>query len=165
MYTPTRLPPNRPWRGSSPWGVRWGMFGGGPGPTRSNAPSWQMIQGILGGLQGGQQDYQKWISELLGTMGTTARSQLAGGIGSQLGRMNVAIPAGANALANRYMGTLDDQFAMLRQLASQPAPYGQNLAQSLSIGQGLAPSFAGMPTNNMLEKLRELLAITGGRGR
>ncbi|MBV6341085.1 hypothetical protein [Candidatus Magnetobacterium casense] len=145
-------------------GAMGGMGGGGANPTQNQTPSWEILQRIFGGLQSGDQDYRKWMSNLLNTMGSTARGQLAGGIGSQLGRMNVSIPSGAGVLANRYMGSMGDQMEMIKKLIDQPSPYAQNLSQALSLGQGLMPTYQ-RGGNNSLEELMKLLNLTGQSGR
>jgi hypothetical protein len=143
------------------FGKQFDMGGGGGGFSPPRAPSMEMLQELLSGIQGGEQDYRKWMSGMVGDLGGNARSQLAGTMGSQLARTNVAVPVGMGALANKYTSGLDDSLNMLLQLINKPSPYGQNLSQAMSLGQGLMPSLRG-GSGNMLEQLRRLL---GGGGR
>ena len=163
-FYPNKMPtvPNRPYsamnRGRG-WGSRAGD--GMPPPGWNAETTLSLLKALQGQLGESQGEYRDWMSGMLGNVGASTRSQLAGGIGSQLSRTNVAIPGGANALANRYMGTLDDQFAMLQGLINKPTPYGQNFGQALSLTQGLQ----GLAPKAGLDQLMKMLGLGKGGGR
>lgn len=107
----------------------------------------EMFSQIYGKLGEEQTAHRDWMRELMNltrsTMtGTTA--DLARGLGSQFSRTNVAIPAGADVMARRYLSPmsqgLESQMAYLKQLLKQPQ---SRMGQATGLTQQMAPLFKG----------------------
>ncbi len=110
-------------------------YGYGGSMGRENDDGWgdntipaKLLRMLMGGMNRDQKTMDAWLKNMIGT----ATGQLGGQLGSQFARTNVAVPSGAQAIANRYMAPLGSLIE-----GNKPMNWTDKLTQAMSLGKGL----------------------------